>query len=436
MGGGGGSEAPGATATDFGRLMRASRRSGSVHIVNMTLALVGMLILMLGLFSGPIRGRLWVSEPLIALGVGFLLGPAFWSGVLPREWATPEVIEQVARITLSIGLMGVALRLPAHYMRRHWRPITVMLVVVMPFMWLSSGLLTAWILGLPIWLALLIGAIAAPTDPVVASSIVSGRAAKRIIPERVRHLLSGESGANDGLGLPFVMLCILMLTRPSGEGISHWLMQTLLYEVGMGLLLGGMLGYAGGWLFKWSEERDYIEEVSFLGYTLALTLAVLGLCKLAGTDAIFAVFVSGLTFSWVVGDSERHEEENVQEAISQFFTLPIFVLIGLIAPWQAWLALGWKGLLLAIAVLLLRRLPIVLLTWRFIGPLKSWPDALYAGWFGPIGVAALLYAHMAVSQTQYHQAWVIGSLLICASLVAHGITATPLMRLYERHHPD
>lgn len=121
------------------------------------------------------------------------------------------------------------------------------------------------------------------------------------------------------------------------------------------------------------------------------------------TDGILAVFVAGLIFSDVVSGQEKAEQENVQEAINRFFTLPIFILLGLVIPWQQWWALGWRGLILVVTVLLLRRLPAILLLYRQIDPLKKIPDALFTGWFGPVGVAAIYYAGLSLRQTHVEQ---------------------------------
>lgn len=255
------------------------------------------------------------------------------------------MLEQAARLTLAIGLMGVALRLPKNYSSPHWKPLAVLLLLVMPLMWLSSGLLVYCLLDLPFWEAMVVGAAITPTDPIVASSIVTGVVAKENLSGRLRHILSAEAGWNDGLGYPFVMLAILMLQRSPTEALSHWLIRVLLWEVGAAILFGALLGYLAGRLLQWAENKQTIESKSFLGYTIALSLTVLGAAKLIGTDGILAVFVAGLIFSDVVSGQEKAEEENVQEAINRFFTLPIFILLGLAIPWQQWWALGWRGLI-------------------------------------------------------------------------------------------
>jgi sodium/hydrogen antiporter len=102
-------------------------------------------------------------------------------------------------------------------------------------------------------------------------------------------------------------------------------------------------------------------------------------------------------------------------------------------PWEGWLELGWGGLLLVAAVLVLRRLPAVLALRPLLGPLRSkGKDVLFLGWFGPIGAAALYYAAFSYRETGIEAAWTVGSLVICASLLVHGISATPLTKLYGR----
>jgi NhaP-type Na+/H+ or K+/H+ antiporter len=281
--------------------------------------------------------------------------------------------------------------------------------------------------------ALLIGAVVTPTDPVVASSIVTGDLAEENIPGRVRHILSAESGSNDGLAFPLVMLPLLFLTRPEGA-LTHWLSYTLLWEVLGAVVLGAAIGYAAGHAQRWARQtfQDKMERTSLLTITLALSLCVLGLVKLLGSDGILAVFAAGLALNMVVQRQEEARQERTQEVVKRFFDLPVFVLLGIALPWQQWLDLGWNGLLLVVAILLLRRLPVVLLLYRAVGQLPRLRDALFTGWFGPVGVAALFYAALAVHETNNNLIWVVGSLVICSSLLVHGLSATPLTMLYGR----
>ncbi|WP_414565319.1 MULTISPECIES: cation:proton antiporter [unclassified Anabaena] len=403
--------------------------------INIALLTLGGLVLGLGLLSGWLKEQLFLSDPLIALVAGVLLSPSVFGLIDLTHWGKPEMIlEQGARLAIAIQVMGVALRLPKAYPFNHWRILTVLLGLLMPLMWLISGLLVYLLLDLPFWVAMLVGAVITPTDPVISTSVVTGKVAEQNLPEHIRHTISAESGANDGLAYPFVLLPILILTKPPQEALLHWLTQTLLWEVGAAAVMGALIGYLAGWLLGWAETKQTLEKQSFLAYTVALSLAVLGLVKLVGSDGILAVFAAGITFDMVVGGRDRAEEENVQEAVDRFFTLYIFVILGLYLPWQQWFELGWKGLVLVVAILLLRRLPVVLLLRPLLGRLRGMQDALFLGWFGPIGVAALFYAFLSVRQAGVEEPWIIGSLVICASILVHGCTAVPLAKLYAQQH--
>ena len=434
------------------------------------LVVVGGLVLVLGVFSNPIKNKSFLSAPLLALVLGIVLGPQVSDLLDPARWGHQEtIVEEAARLTLAIGLMGIALRLPPRHFIDQWRPMAVMIGLVMPLMWVSTGLLVYLVFQLPLVIAFLIGAILTPTDPIVASSIVTSSSARENLPERIRHNLSGESGANDGLAYLFVLLPILLITHGSGSPVRHWLVSTLLWEVGGAAVLGGLVGVGAGWLLRWGEAKELIEKTSFLSYTVALSLLTLGSAKLLGTDGILAVFVAGLAYNFtadprdeaeegqieevfnrlftlpifvvfgagilfdnVVGGSDRAEEADIQETVNQFFTLPVFTLVGLVLPVKQWGALGWQGALIVVAVLLLRRLPAVLALRRWMPPINRTPDALFLGWFGPIGVSALLYAMLALRRVGNESVWVISSLVICASIVVHGVTATPFTRLYAK----
>lgn len=180
---------------------------------NIVLTAIGGIVLLLGLVSDYFRRNWWTSDPLTALLLGILLGPAVLGWIDPNLWglSREHILEQAARLTMAIGLMGVALRLPTKYFQHHWRGLAVLLGLVMPLMWVISGLLVYAFLRIPFWEAMMIGAVVTPTDPIVATSIVTGVVAEDDLPPRLRHVISAESGSNDGLAYPLVLLCILIL---------------------------------------------------------------------------------------------------------------------------------------------------------------------------------------------------------------------------------
>src|ERR671915_369050 len=145
-----------------------------------SLAAVGGLLLLLGVVGGLLKERTPISEPLIALLAGVLIGPAALGLLELAELGNETLIlEEAALVTLGIALVGVALRLPVGYASSNWRLLVVLVGILMPLMWMVSGLLVYLILGLPFWVAVLIGAIITPTAPVVADGGGLGAEAPR-----------------------------------------------------------------------------------------------------------------------------------------------------------------------------------------------------------------------------------------------------------------
>lgn len=398
--------------------------------LNALLVVVCVLAVVLGLLSNPLR-RSPLTEPMIGIIIGVLLGAEVTNAVdIYSSVNRVEFIEQATRITLAIGLMGTALRITASDIRQHLRPVLLMLGIVMPVMWLVSSGLVYGIMGFSFWTAMLVGAVVTPTDPVLANSIVTGEIAEKEAPARSRHVISAEAGFNDGLALPLVFLPLLILMEGDGQAIEEWLVDVIALDVGFAILIGMVVGVVAGRLLRLAEQRQMIENTSLLIFSVALSLAVLGSVSIAGSNGILAVFISGIVFSNEISSAERLQEERIQEAINRMLTIPVFVLIGLALPIDGWLDLGWEGVALICAVLLLRRLPAVITVAPLFGRGYRLPDALYIGWFGPIGIAAIYYATLVERSAGMEQAWIIGSLVVVASTFVHGMTSTPFVRLY------
>src|SRR5215211_3758782 len=273
----------------------AAARGVTLRELYVSLAAVGGLLLLLGVLGGVLKERTPVSEPLVALLAGVLIGPAALGLLDLADLGNQTVIlEEAALVTLGVALVGVALRLPVGYASSNWRLLVVLLGIVMPLMWLCSGLLVYLILGLPFWVSVLIGAIVTPTDPVVASSIVAGGVAERNLPSSLRCAISAESGFNDGLALPFVVLPVLVLTEPSGEVLGHWLTHTILLEIVAGAALSAFMGYAAGKTLRWVERKETMKRTSLLTVSLALSLTVLGVTEHLHLNGVLAAFVAGI----------------------------------------------------------------------------------------------------------------------------------------------
>jgi NhaP-type Na+/H+ or K+/H+ antiporter len=181
----------------------------------------------------------------------------------------------------------------------------------------------------------------------------------------------------------------------------------------------------------WARGRPDADGASLLTVTISLALATMAGVHMLGADEVLAAFVAGavLNNGNRLANVEEHHER-FSEALGRFFDLPVMILFGAAIPWKAWIGLGWHGVAFAAGILLLRRLP----AWLLLGRLMPWTrkvgDAVFAGWFGPIGAAALFYAMLIEDQTGSPRLWPSISLAIGASVLAHGISATPITRLF------
>jgi NhaP-type Na+/H+ or K+/H+ antiporter len=365
-----------------------------VEQLNAALAVIAAVVLVIGLLSNRIKRSL-LQEPTIAVGIA--VGPYGLAWLDVAKWGEENaVLEQAAGLTLAIGVMGVALRLKENSVKTLWRPVVFLLTFVMLGMWLASSALAGWLLDLPLWTALLLGAIVTPTDPVVASSIVTGKFATDNLPVRVRDTISFESGANDGLAYAFVMLPVLVIGQQAGAAAwERWIIESLLIGVIGASVIGCVVGYTAAKLLAAAETHKIMEVSSLLGYTIAFSLFTLGAAELLGADALISVFLAGLVFDLCTERPEEHEERHIQEAVAKLFTLPMFVIFGIALLFAEWARLGWPLLALAVLVLLLRRPPVVAASLPVLRGALEVRDIAYLGWFGPIGIAAIYYATFA-----------------------------------------
>lgn len=392
-------------------------------MLNILLAAVGALAVLVGAFSSRLRSTM-ITPPMLALGLGILLGPQLLGVVVVPDAEQAAVMRTATKLLLAIALMAVALRYPLEDARSRARHVGLLLLLVMPLMAASLSVAATLLLGMPLAVALGLGAALAPTDPVLASGVVTGAPAEGSVSDRLRQLLSLESGANDGLALPFV---VAALSVAGDSGYVGGLLSGLL-EVVIGAVAGGLIGWAAGWLLRQAEEHDDIEQGPRLLYTLVLALTVLGVIELVRGNGLLGVFVAGLAFSAAVTDRDRPVEASIDEGMNSFLVLPVFALFGSVLPWSGWVELGWGGAAFVLAALLLRRPPWVLLLAR---PLRlHLRGAVWLGWFGPLGVAPLYYlAHLQHQGMTAPALWHAGTLVVTTSTVIHGVTAAAGRRL-------
>ncbi|GGK61185.1 cation:proton antiporter [Ornithinimicrobium pekingense] len=403
--------------------------------INLLLALFAGALLTFAAFSTVLQ-RASLPGPLLCLCFGTVIGPHALDLVRVEDFEVPTgtLLEQAARITLAVGLAGVALRLPHGYWRANARWVVTMIGLGMLLMLVVATGVAWWGLGVPFLVALLVGAIVTPTDPVVTTPIVTGSLAEEKVPEKVRHNLSAESGINDGLGYLFVMLPVLLITKPD-QAWHELMVKVLLREVVGAALLGAFAGLVLGTLFVLVRNHGLMEESSYLAFVVPLSLVLLGGGKLLGTDALLAVFVGAAVFGQVIPQRDEAEEDKVHDAVARLFLLPIFILLGLALPIGAWAGLGWAPVLVLAGAVLFRRLATIWTLWPVLGSVHDRSEAAFLSWFAPIGVSALFYATLAERHTGNHDIFVYATLAITISVLLHGLTSAPFSAWLHAQEP-
>ncbi len=395
---------------------------------NLALAIAAATVLLLRLVGNWVKFSFWGSEALVCLVVGLAIGPVgfelFPFAIFDNK-VHADFLEQFARLTLALSVMSAAIGLPAGYFRRNWRSMALVLLPGMALMWACSTGLVLLMLPLPPLMALLIGAIVTPTDPVLARSVVAGGLAERNVDASTRASLIAESGANDGLALPAVMLPIMLM---KGGDVAVPFATYAVREIGGAVVIGWLLGKGAGILHDAAAEKESVAPGEPTALILMLALLAVSVAHLAGADGILAVFVAGIVFRRAQPDESADTRSSMREVVDRALVLPVFIMLGVAAPVHLWLAGGWLMLATAVMIVLLRRIPGWLLLQAVGRPYDTWREALFAGWFGPVGVAALFYAVFALKESAPPVVWALASLAVVISVVVHGVLATPFTR--------
>ena len=398
--------------------------------VDLAFILVGASVLALGLPSNIIK-RLWLSVPLLALLTGVLLGPELLGVVQPdRLHGERKILEELARATLAVSLVATGLQMTRSDLRLNWKRAASLLTIAMVGMWLLTSLGAWLVLGLPLWVALLLGAILTPTDPVVASTLVTGRLAEANLPRWLRRSLQLEAGANDGLALVFVLVPALVLTLPDdGAGT---IAGEVAGQIALALVVGAALGALGAKLVDLAEDHEATSGGFFLVSALALALLTLGAVHALGGTGILGAFVAGLTFSLMLEERYAEQLEETQDGLQHLLVVPVFLLFGSMLPWDAWIALGWSGLAFALWALVIRRPAAAALALAAMPVATPRRDTAFLSWYGPVGVAAIYYGLFAerYGLDEFEQVFAAGTLAIAVSVVVFSLTATPGVRRY------
>ncbi|KAI1262381.1 Sodium/hydrogen exchanger family-domain-containing protein [Xylariaceae sp. FL1019] len=379
---------------------------------NIAVSVLGGWISLFGLVSYLLKENFYLSEALISLLAGVTFSPSALNWIRPLEYARgiqanlDDVTLYFTRLVLGVQLVLAGVQLPSRYLRKEWKPLAILLGPIMTAMWLATSLLVwALVPRLPFLHALAIGACVTPTDPVLSNVIVKGKFADHNVPKDLQKIIIAESGANDGLGYPFLFLA-LYLIKYVGDGgesfsggsalaIGLWFGETWGYTIILSTLYGAVVGWVAKELLHYCEERKFVDRESFLVFALSLALFITGTCGLIGSDDILACFIAGNVFTW--DDWFRLEtlDDSLQPTIDMLLNVVIFMWYGAVIPWHSFVANSvipiYRLVPLGILILLLRRPPFLIGFHKKIPQVDNIRHAIFMGFFGPIGCSAVFY---------------------------------------------
>lgn len=375
-----------------------------------------------------------------------------------------DIIQETTRIIVGIQCFAVGLELPDGYMHKKWRALLVLLGPVMTFGWLICALFVMLLFETDIATAFTIAACLTPTDPVLAASVLSNSQFSTRVPKRIRHLLSAESGCNDGVSFPFLFMGLSLLTKATAGGVlKKWFLITVLYQCVLGILLGIVLGYLSNWLYLFSHKRQWIGPASYLAFYLLLAVFSVGLASTVGVDDFLVAFCAGRGFSHA-GNSPT-QDTMLPVIIDLMINSTFFVFFGAMIPWSSFQALDsitpLRLLGFLALIILFRRIPIVvgLYKLKWLPSVHTTTEALFVGHFGPMGVGALFLAIEARAQLETDTSlplprppkdlpidrqrtitlvWPIVSFVVFGSIVVHGLStlAISIAAHFARHEGE
>ncbi len=371
--------------------------------------------LLLAVLTSALASRSPLSTSAVFLAVGLVAGPLVLGVVDVAE----HTVERVAELALFAILFTDGQHAPWRFQLRRWSNPARALLIAMPLTFAMVAVLAHVVAGLPWAAALVLGAVLSPTDPVFASALVG----REDVPQRVRSLLNVESGLNDGLALPAVLLLIgLAGGDPEQWSTNAW---TLLGEVAAGIGLGVALP-----VLVWAVIRlpgvGAVTTLLPLG-PLAVAVLLFGICQAVHANQFLAAFVAGATIAALapeVSGSFRHTGELVSEMAKGAALVAFASLVDVTVLADA----GWTGLLLAVLVIgLCRPLPVML---ALTGARLDRKQRLSVAWFGPKGFASVAYAVIVAfsGMDLAGEVLALTTVTVLVSILAHSSTDVAVAR--------
>lgn len=425
-----------------------------IALLVVSLAILGAVVLPRYLDDKP------MSFPLIYVVLGGLLFSLPTGLPSPNPLEYPVLTEHLTELVVIIALMGAGLKLDRPFDWRAWSLIWRLLGITMPLTIGAVALLGWYVLGLHPATAVLLGAIVAPTDPVLASTVEATPPTAGIDESidpatqegTIRFALTSEAGLNDGLAFPFTHLAIVMagvaVATSPGPWLESWLVFYVVYKILVGVVVGMAVGYAiARFIFGRPSSTD-LARIMEGAEALAATLLAYASAELVSGYGFIAVFVAALVlrhYEWEHDYYKKlHDFGVVAERLLMAAVLVLFggaIAGGLLAP------LTPVHVLLGTAVIVLVR-PLAGVV-GLLGDDSLWRERLVIAGYGVRGIGSFYYLAFALNAATFQELelvvaaeelWAMLGFVVVASLVLHGITAAPVMSALDewrsKHDPD
>lgn len=380
-------------------------------------------------FTAWARGlsRFYVTAPIVFVLAGGVVAAAAGS---PTAETTVQ-IKSVAEITLALTLFHDAAQVRPRQIGAERGLVTRLLLIGLPIT-ILAGYASARLMfpAMPAMVCLLLAASLAPTD----ASLGAATVLNPVIPVRIRRVLNVESGLNDGLATPVVLFAIAAIAGAEGLAPRSSLAEAAL-EIAVGVIAGVAVGAGGGLLLGWSRRRDVSSRHSRAIGVLLLPILAYSLADLIGGNAFVAAFVSGSAFAGAAAWPDQEETAlDLTEMLSGLLAFAVWFVFGLAALPLVGSALGWPEVAFAVLSLtVLRMLPVAA---ALIGTGLRAPSVSFIGWFGPRGMASIVFALIAVESLDatddLRHAIAVIALTVLLSVLAHGLSADVLAARYGR----
>ena len=381
------------------------------------LALLAAFVLVYSAIAGAVE-RSWVSGPIVFCGFGLLIGPV---GFDLFSWQSDrETIRSLAELTLALVLFTDAASVDTAKLKRApGLPVRLLLIGLPLTILLGFGVGMLLVDDVSPFALALLATMLAPTDAALGKGVVTNE----LVSEDIRQGLNVESGLNDGICVPILFLFLALALGEAGEGHPWGLAVALVVEaIGIGAGVGVALTLAAAWLLRFAWRHGWVTHTWIQIPVLALALGCFATAQLLGGSGFIAAFIGGALFGYLA-KRERDALLRAAEGIGDTLALITWVIFGAAVVAKAVISFNWLILLYAVLSLtLIRMLPVFI---SLIGSGLDTEGKLFVGWFGPRGLASVVFA-VIVLDSGLPSSGPIATTVACTivlSIIAHGITA-------------